>query len=109
MDADPTLPPVWSADTLGARASIQIAGEAVPTVMSVSVPNTTNGTYGVGEAIYLEVIFSTRVFVKKSHSLPYLLVEAGDDRAGEAKVCHFKLPLAQYMEVWKLNSRHGGC
>lgn len=87
IDADPTLPPVWSPDTLGARTSIQISGDSVPTVMSVSAPGTVNGTtYGVGEEIDLEVVFSTRIFVKDSHSLPYVLVEAGEGTSGEAQV-----------------------
>lgn len=87
IDADPTLPPVWSPDTLGARTSIQISGDSVPTVLSVSAPGTVNGTtYGVGEEIDLEVVFSTRVFVKDSHSLPYVLVEAGEGTSGEAQV-----------------------
>lgn len=103
MDADPTLPPVWSGGTLSARASIQIAGDAIPAVLSVTAPNTYSGMYGVGEAIYIEVTFSTRVFVKSSHSLPYLLVEAGEDRTGEAKVCDYKLPLAENKVGWKLN------
>lgn len=86
IDADPTLPAVWSPDTLGARASLKIAGNAVSTAISVSAPKTPNGTYGVGEVIDVEVLFSTRIFVKDSHSMPYVLVETGDERAGEAKV-----------------------
>lgn len=85
IDADPTLPSVWSADTLGARASIQVAGDVTPTVISVSAPGTPDGTYGVGESIDLEVLFSTRVYVKDSVTVPYLLVQAGDERSGEAK------------------------
>lgn len=89
VDADPTLPPVWSGDTLGARATIRIAGDVTPTVVSVSCPLTPGGdavSYGVGESIDLEVVFTTRVFVKNSLSLPHLLVETGEDRRGEAKV-----------------------
>lgn len=86
IDADPTLPEVWSPDTLGARKSIIIAGDAIPTALTACVPGTENGTYGVGESIDIEVLFSTRVYVKDSYSLPYLLIEAGDDREGEAKV-----------------------
>lgn len=87
VDADPTLPPVWSPDTLGARTKIQISGDIVPTVLSVSAPGTVNGTtYGVGEEIDVEVAFSARIFVKDSHSLPYVLVEAGEGRSGEAQV-----------------------
>lgn len=89
IDADPTLPPVWSPDTLGARVSIAIAGDVTPTVVSVSCPLTPGGggiSYGVGEVIDLEVLFSTRIFVKNSLSLPYLLVETGEERRGEARV-----------------------
>lgn len=89
IDADPTLPPVWSPDTLGARVSITIAGDVTPTVVSVSCPLTPGGVaYGVGEVIDLEVLFTTRVYVKNSISLPYLLVETGEDRRGDAQVCH---------------------
>lgn len=83
VDADPTLPAVWSPDNLGARKSIKIAGDVTPTIEAVSAPGTPSGTYGVGETIDLEVVFTTRVFVKDSVSLPYLLVEAGDERGGE--------------------------
>lgn len=88
IDADPTLPPVWSQDTLAARVSVEIAGDVTPTVVSVSCPLTPGGdtAYGVGEAIDLEVLFTTRVFVKDSVSLPHLLVETGEERRGEAKV-----------------------
>ena len=86
IDADPTLPPVWSLDTLGARSWIRIAGDVTPTVESVSAPGTPSGTYGVGEIIDIEVLFTTRVFIKDSISLPYLLVEAGDEQGGEAQV-----------------------
>ena len=87
IDADPTLPPVWSPDTLGARSLIRIAGDVTPTVESVSAPGTPGGgTYGVGEIIDIEVLFTTRIFVKDSISLPYLLVETGDERGGEAQV-----------------------
>lgn len=87
IDADPTLPPVWSPDTLGARVSITIAGDITPTVVSVSCPLTPGGvSYGVGEVIDLEVLFTTRVYVKNSISFPYLLVETGEDRRGDAQV-----------------------
>lgn len=89
VDADPTLPPVWSPDTLGARGSITIAGDVTPTVVSVSCPLTPGGgdnAYGVGETIDLEVLFTTRIFVKNSLSLPYVLVETGEERRGEAQV-----------------------
>lgn len=88
VDADPTLPAVWSPDTLGARSSIRIAGDVTPTVVSVSAPGTRNGTYGVGEVIDMEVLFTTRVYVKDSFSLPYLLVEVGNERSGDAQVSH---------------------
>lgn len=91
VDADPTLPPVWSGDTLGARVSIRIAGDSTPTTVSVSCPLTPGGetvSYGVGEIIDLEVLFTTRIFVKNSLSLPYLLVEVGEERRGEAQVLH---------------------
>lgn len=93
IDADPTLPPVWSPDTLGARKLIQIAGDVTPTIHSVSASKTPDGTFGVGEAIDLEVLFTTRVFVKDSLSLPYLLVETGDDRSGDAQASAKKLLL----------------
>lgn len=88
IDADPTLPPVWSQDTLGARVSVEIAGDVTPTAVSVSCPLTPGGdiAYGVGETIDLEVLFTTRIFVKDSLSLPHLLVETGEDRRGEARV-----------------------
>lgn len=88
IDADPTLPPVWSQDTLAARVSVEIAGDVTPTVVSVSCPLTPGGdtSYGVGENIDLDVLFTTRVFVKDSVSKPYLLVETGEERRGEAKV-----------------------
>lgn len=88
IDADPILPPVWSSDTLAARATIVIAGDVTPTVVSVSCPLTPgSGTaYGVGEAIDLEVLFTTRIFVKDSVSLPHLLVETGEERRGVAQV-----------------------
>lgn len=87
IDADPELPPVWSADTLAARVTVVIAGDVTPTVVSVSCPLTPGGdTYGVGEEIDLEVVFTTRIFVKDSVSLPYLLVETGEERRGEAQV-----------------------
>ncbi|CAN0341849.1 unnamed protein product, partial [Hapterophycus canaliculatus] len=91
VDADPTLPPVWSGDTLGARASIRIAGDVTPTAVSVSCPLTPGGetaSYGVGETIDLEVLFTTRIFVKNSLSLPHLLVEVGEDRRGEAQASY---------------------
>lgn len=86
IDADPTLPPVWSLDTLGARSSIRIAGDITPTIVSVSASGTPEGTYGVGEVIDVEVMFTTRVFVKDSISLPYLLVEVGGEEGGEVRV-----------------------
>ncbi|CAM9804617.1 unnamed protein product, partial [Scytosiphon promiscuus] len=91
VDADPTLPPVWSGDTLGSRVSITIAGDATPTAVSVSCPLTpgsTTASYGVGETIDLEVLFTTRVFVKNSLSLPHLLVEVGEERRGEAQASY---------------------
>lgn len=88
VDADPTLPPVWSGDTLGARVSVEIAGDVTPTAVSVSCPLTPDGgtAYGVGETIDLDVLFTTRVFVKDSLSKPHLLVETGEERRGDAKV-----------------------
>lgn len=86
VDADPTLPAVWLPDTLGARKSIMIAGDVTPTVKSITSKGTPNGTYGVGENIDLEVIFTTRIFVKNSLSLPYVLVEVGEERRGKAQV-----------------------
>lgn len=86
LEADSTLPPAWSPDTLGARSSIRVAGHVTPTIVSVSVPGTADGTYGVGEEIDLEVLFTTRVFVRDSITLPYLLVGIGDERRGEAHV-----------------------
>ncbi len=88
VDADPDLPPVWSADTLAARVTVVIAGDITPTVVSVSCPLTPGGdiAYGVGDEIDLEVEFTTRIFVKDSVSLPYLLVETGEERRGEAQV-----------------------
>lgn len=87
IDADPTLPPVWSGDNLAARVSVEIAGDVTPTAVSVSCPLTPGGdTYGVGETIDLDVLFTTRVFVKDSVSKPHLLVETGEERRGEAKV-----------------------
>lgn len=88
IDADPTLPPVWSQDTLGARVSVEISGDVTPTVVSVSCPQTPGGgiAYGVGETIDLEVLFTTRVYVKDSLSKPHLLVETGEERRGEAMV-----------------------
>lgn len=88
IDADPTLPPVWSQDTLAARVSVEIAGDVTPSVVSVSCPLTPGGntSYGVGETIDLDVLFTTRVFVKDSVSKPHLLVEAGEERRGEAQV-----------------------
>ncbi|CAM9188184.1 unnamed protein product, partial [Discosporangium mesarthrocarpum] len=89
-DADPTLPAVWSADTLGARKRIIIAGNHIPSVISVSIPGTINGTYGVGEEIDFEVVFTARVFVKDSYTLPYLLVGAGGGRDREAKAAYLQ-------------------
>lgn len=86
VDADPTLPEVWSPDTLGRRKSIAVAGDVMPTILGVSAPGTPSGTYGVGEVIDLEVAFSTRIFVKDSYTRPFLLLEVGDQRNGEAKV-----------------------
>lgn len=87
IDADPTLPPVWSGDNLAARVSVEIAGDVTPTAVSVSCPLTPGGdTYGVGETIDLDVLFTTRVFVKDSVSKPHLLVETGEERRGDAKV-----------------------
>ena len=85
VDADPTLPPVWSPDTLGARSSIRVAGDVIPTIVSVSVPELPDGVYGIGQDIDLEVLFTTRVFVKNSITLPYLLVETGAERREEAQ------------------------
>lgn len=42
--------------------------------------------YGVGEIIDVEVLFTTRIYVKNSLSLPYLLVETGEEGRGEAQV-----------------------
>lgn len=86
LDADSTLPPVWSPDTLGARSSIHVAGHVTPTILSVVVAGMADGTYGVGEEIDLKVLFTTRVFVRDSITLPYLLVEIGDERRGKAHV-----------------------
>lgn len=86
VDADPTLPAVWSGDTLGARASVRVSGDVVPKATGVSTPTTPNGTYGVGQEIDIEVFFTTPIFVKNSHTLPSLLVAASAARGGEAKV-----------------------
>lgn len=114
LDADSTLPPVWSPNTLGARSSIRVAGDVTPTIVSVSVPETSDGTYGVGEEIDLEVLFTTRVFVRDSITLPYLLVEIGDERRGEAKVRRrgwlffFKFVYRMYTRVFGGNQRDQG-